>query len=302
MEYMLFIVAVLLVLAIADLIVGVSNDAVNFLNSAIGSKVTTYRNIILIALAGILAGCFFSSGMMEIARKGIFHPQHFTFDKVMWVFLAVMLADIVLLDIYNTLGLPTSTTVSIVFELLGASMIMGVLFAIEKGESINEVMKYINVDSTVSIVSGIFLSILIAFTAGVVVQYVMRSAFTFQYEERLKSLGVPFSGIGSTVIIYFLLIKGLRGTTMAQGDLVNAINDNVVMVMLGVLIVSVGLCYWLQRQFGVNPLKIVVLAGTFSLAMAFAGNDLVNFIGVPITGLLAYQNWVASGVPADTLY
>ena len=148
MDYMLFIVAVLLVLAIADLIVGVSNDAVNFLNSAIGSKVTTYRNIILIASAGILAGCFFSSGMMEIARKGIFQPQHFTFDKVMWIFLAVMLADIVLLDIFNTLGLPTSTTVSIVFELLGASMIMGLLFAAEKGETIGEVMKYINMDST----------------------------------------------------------------------------------------------------------------------------------------------------------
>ncbi|MGV3762950.1 anion permease [Parapedobacter sp.] len=302
MEYMLFIVAVLLVLAIADLIVGVSNDAVNFLNSAIGSRVTSYRNIILIAAVGILAGCFFSSGMMEIARKGIFQPQHFTFDKVMWIFLAVMLADIVLLDIFNTLGLPTSTTVSIVFELLGASMVMGFLFAAEKEESIGEVMKYINMDSTFSIVSGIFLSILIAFTAGVIVQFVMRSAFTFQYEKRLKSLGVPFSGIGITVIIYFLLIKGLKGTTLAQAEWVAAIYGNVIAVMLGVLVVSIGLCYWLQRQFGVNPLKIVVLAGTFSLAMAFAGNDLVNFIGVPITGLLAYQNWVGSGVPADALY
>src|SRR5690606_36025229 len=134
------------------------------------------------------------------------------------------------------------------------------------------------------------------------VQYVMRSAFTFQYEKRLKSLGVPFSGIGITVIIYFLLIKGLKGTTLAEGEWVGTIYDNVVVVMLGVLVVSVGLCYWLQRQFGVNPLKIVVLAGTFSLAMAFAGNDLVNFIGVPITGLLAYQHWLASGMPADALY
>src|SRR5690606_19149082 len=302
MEYMLFIVAVLLVLALADLIVGVSNDAVNFLNSAIGSKVTTYRNIILIAAVGILAGCFFSSGMMEIARKGIFTPQHFTFDKVMWIFLAVMLADIVLLDIFNSLGLPTSTTVSIVFELLGASMVMGILFAAEKGESIAEVTKYINTDSTASIVSGIFLSILIAFTAGVVVQFIMRSAFTFQYEKRLKSLGVLFSGIGIAVIIYFLLIKGLKGTTLVEGEWVNYINNNIVTVMLAILAVATGLCYWLQRQFGVIPFKIVVLAGTFSLAMAFAGNDLVNFIGVPITGLLAYQNWLASGVPADALY
>src|SRR5690606_28877175 len=155
MDYLLLIVAILLVLAIADIIVGVSNDAVNFLNSAIGSKVTTYRNILLIASAGILAGCFFSSGMLEIARKGIFQPQHFTFDKVMWIFLAVMLADIVLFDIFNALGLPTSTTVSIVFELLGAAAIVGFLFAAEKGEPIGEVMKYINVESTFSIISGI---------------------------------------------------------------------------------------------------------------------------------------------------
>src|SRR5690606_35873970 len=184
----------------------------------------------------------------------------------------------------------------------GASMIMGFLFAAEKEETIGEVMKYINMDSTFSIISGIFLSILIAFTAGVIVQFVMRSAFTFQYEQRLKSLGVLFSGIGITVIIYFLLIKGLKGTTLLQGEWMDVVHDHVSVVMGLVLVVALGLCYWLQRQFGVNPLKIVVLAGTFSLAMAFAGNDLVNFIGVPITGLLAYQNWLGSGVAADALY
>ncbi|MFC3197821.1 anion permease [Parapedobacter deserti] len=302
MDYMLFIVALLLVLAIADLIVGVSNDAVNFLNSAIGSKVTTYRNIILIAAVGILAGCFFSSGMMEIARKGIFQPQHFTFDKVMWIFLAVMLADIVLFDIFNALGLPTSTTVSIVFELLGAAAIVGFLFAAEKGESIGEAMKYINVESTFSIISGIFLSILIAFTAGVAVQYFIRSAFTFQYEKRLNVLGAPFSGMGITVIIYFLLIKGLKGTTLAQEEWVKILNDNLIVFMLLVLVATTAICFWLQRQFRLNPIKIVVIAGTFSLAMAFAGNDLVNFIGVPIAGLMAYQNWAESGVAADALY
>lgn len=302
MDYMLFVVAVLLVLAIADLIVGVSNDAVNFLNSAIGSKVTTYRNIILIASAGILVGCFFSSGMMEIARKGIFQPQHFTFDKVMWIFLAVMLADIVLFDIFNALGLPTSTTVSIVFELLGAAMIVGFLFAAEKQESIGEVMKYINVESTFSIISGIFLSVFIAFTAGVIVQYMIRSAFTFQYKQRLISLGAPFSGMGITVIIYFLLIKGLKGTTLVQGEWIAWVESNIIMVMLIILAVTTAICFWLQRQFRVNPIKIVVLIGTFSLAMAFAGNDLVNFIGVPIAGLMAYQNWTQSGVPADALY
>ncbi|WP_079718699.1 inorganic phosphate transporter [Parapedobacter luteus] len=302
MDYMLLIVAVLLVLAIADIVVGVSNDAVNFLNSAIGSKVTTYRNILLIASAGILAGCFFSSGMMEIARKGIFQPQHFTFDKVMWIFLAVMLADIVLFDIFNALGLPTSTTVSIVFELLGAAAMVGFLFAAEKGEPIGEVMKYINMESTFSIISGIFLSILIAFTAGVAVQYFIRSAFTFQYEKRLKNLGAPFSGMGITVIIYFLLIKGLKGTTLAQTEWVQALNDNIAVFMLLILVVTTAICFWLQRQFQVNPIKIVVIAGTFSLAMAFAGNDLVNFIGVPIAGLMAYQNWAESGVAADALY
>ncbi|MBK1441395.1 inorganic phosphate transporter [Parapedobacter sp. ISTM3] len=302
MDYMLLIVAVLLVLAIADIVVGVSNDAVNFLNSAIGSKVTTYRNILLIASAGILAGCFFSSGMMEIARKGIFQPQHFTFDKVMWIFLAVMLADIVLFDIFNALGLPTSTTVSIVFELLGAAAMVGFLFAAEKGEPIGEVMKYINMESTFSIISGIFLSILIAFTAGVAVQYFIRSAFTFQYEKRLNNLGAPFSGMGITVIIYFLLIKGLKGTTLAQTEWVQALNDNIAVFMLLILVVTTAICFWLQRQFQVNPIKIVVIAGTFSLAMAFAGNDLVNFIGVPIAGLMAYQNWAESGVAADALY
>lgn len=302
MDYLLFIIALLLVLAIADLIMGVSNDAVNFLNSAIGSKVTTYRNIILIASAGILAGCFFSSGMMEIARKGIFQPQHFTFDKVMWIFLAVMLADIVLFDIFNALGLPTSTTVSIVFELLGAAAIVGFLFAAEKGEAIGEVMKYINAESTFSIISGIFLSILVAFTAGVAVQYVIRSAFTFQYERRLKSLGAPFSGMGITVIIYFLLIKGIKGTTLAQAGWVATLNDNIVVFMLLLLVVTTAISFWLQHQFRLNPIKIVVIAGTFSLAMAFAGNDLVNFIGVPIAGLMAYQNWAESGVPANALY
>ncbi|SFC26729.1 Phosphate transporter family protein [Parapedobacter composti] len=302
MDYLLLIVAILLVLAIADIIVGVSNDAVNFLNSAIGSKVTTYRNILLIASAGILAGCFFSSGMMEIARKGIFQPQHFTFDKVMWIFLAVMLADIVLFDIFNALGLPTSTTVSIVFELLGAAAIVGFLFAAEKGEPIGEVMKYINVESTFSIISGIFLSILIAFTAGVAVQYFIRSAFTFQYEKRLKSLGAPFSGMGITVIMYFLLIKGLKGTTLAQAGWVQTLNENILVFMALLLVTTTAICFWLQQQFKVNPIKIVVIAGTFSLAMAFAGNDLVNFIGVPIAGLMAYQNWAESGVPADALY
>lgn len=302
MDWFLFLVIVLLVLAIGDLIVGVSNDAVNFLNSAIGSKVASFKTIILLAALGIIAGSFFSSGMMDIARKGIFHPEFFTFDKVMWIFLAVVLADIVLLDVFNTLGLPTSTTVSIVFELLGAALMVGLLFTADKNEAIGESLKYINVESTFSIISGIFMSILIAFTAGILVQYFCRLAFTFQYENRLAKLGALFSGMGITAIVYFLLIKGLSGTTLFSETVIDWILTNTVTVMAVIFVVATGLCLFLQRAYNVNPLKIVVLAGTFSLAMAFAGNDMVNFIGVPISGLMAYQNWVASGVPADQLY
>lgn len=183
MEYFVFVVVLLFVLAISDLIVGVSNDAVNFLNSAIGSKAAPYKTIIFTAIVGILLGSVFSSGIMEIARKGIFYPQYFTFDIILIVFLAVMLTDIVLLDVFNSLGLPTSTTVSIVFELLGASLISGILFSMAKDEKLSEIGKYINFESTTNIVSGIFLSILIAFTAGVIIQYLCRLLFTFQYQN-----------------------------------------------------------------------------------------------------------------------
>lgn len=302
MDWYLFLVIVLLILALGDLIVGVSNDAVNFLNSAIGSRVAPFRTIIAIAAFGIILGAFFSSGMMEIARKGIFHPEYFTLDKILWIFLAVMLTDIILLDVFNTLGLPTSTTVSIVFELLGAAMMVGLLFTIDKNESIGEALKYINLDSTFSIISGIFLSIFIAFTAGILVQYFCRMLFTFQYENRLKQLGALFSGAGITTIIYFLLIKGLSGTTLFSSGFIDWIMHNTFMVMGIVFVFCTLFCFILQRFFNINPLKIVVLAGTFSLAMAFAGNDLVNFIGVPISGLMAYQNWLSSGVPADQMY
>lgn len=302
MDWFLFLVVALLVLAIGDLIVGVSNDAVNFLNSAIGSKVAPFKTIILLAALGIIVGSLFSSGMMEIARKGIFHPEYFTFDKVMWIFLAVMLTDIVLLDVFNTLGLPTSTTVSIVFELLGAALMVGLLFTADKQEPIGESLKYINAESTFSIISGIFLSIIIAFTAGVLVQYFSRLAFTFQYEKRLAQLGALFSGMGITAIVYFLLIKGLKGSTLFSGSFIDWIMANTFSVLVVIFVLAFLICFFLQRTYKVNPLKIVVLAGTFSLAMAFAGNDLVNFIGVPITGLMAYYNWVGSGVPADQLY
>jgi len=302
MTFIIFLVVVLFILAISDLIVGVSNDAVNFLNSAIGSKAAPYRVILITAIVGIILGSFFSSGIMEIARKGIFHPEYFTFDKIMWVFLAVMLTDIILLDIFNSLGLPTSTTVSIVFELLGAAMVVGILFSIEKNDSISEAFKYINFDSTISIITGIFLSVFIAFTCGVVFQYLFRLLFTFDYTKRLKQFGALYAGLGITSIVYFLLIKGLQGTTLFNPDSTLWITDNIAPILTALFILVVLICFLLQRYAQVNPLKIVVLAGTFALAMAFAGNDLVNFIGVPITGFLAFKNWVASGVPANELY
>lgn len=302
MDFFIFVIGALLFLAVLDLVVGVSNDAVNFLNSAIGSQAASYRTIILIAIAGIVIGSVFSSGIMEIARKGIFYPQHFTFEVILVVFLAVMLTDIVLLDVFNSLGLPTSTTVSIIFELLGAALMAGFLFTMSKNESVNEIWKYINFESTKTIVSGIFLSILVAFTSGVVVQYLCRLLLTFQYEDKLNRYGAVFSGVGITSIIYFLLIKGLKGTTLLTAETSKLINDNTVFILLALFLLSTLVLLILQKYSRVNPLKIVVLAGTFSLAMAFAGNDLVNFIGVPITGLLAYQNWSVSGVPANEYY
>ncbi len=302
MAFLIFIVIILFLLAITDLIVGVSNDAVNFLNSAIGSKVATYRTIIIIAAVGVILGSVFSSGIMQITRTGIFHPEYFTLDKILWIFLAVMMTDIILLDIFNSLGLPTSTTVSIIFELFGAALVAGVLFSIEKQESVSVMLKYINADSILSIITGIFLSIVIAFTLGIIVQYLCRLAFTFNYTENLKRYGALFAGLGITAIFYFLLIKGLKGTTLLSESVRQWVATNTTL-LLGVLFVSGTIISGLlQRLAGINPLKVIVMMGTFSLAMAFAGNDLVNFIGVPITGFLAFQNWKTTGIPADQYY
>lgn len=302
MSFIIFVIVLLFLLAISDLIVGVSNDAVNFLNSAIGSKAAPYKFIILTAIAGIILGSLFSSGIMEIARKGIFHPQFFTFDKILFVFLAVMLTDIILLDIFNTLGLPTSTTVSIVFELLGAALVTGLLITIDQNGNINEVFKFINFESTGSIISGIFLSIFIAFTAGILIHYFTRLAFTFQYQKNLMKYGALYAGLGLTAIIYFLLIKGLKGTTLLSTDVKDWIGENTLTILAVLFALNALVSFLFQKFFKVNPLRVVVLAGTFSLAMAFAGNDLVNFIGVPITGFLAFENWQNSGMAPDALY
>lgn len=298
MNVYLILICVLFTLAFIDLIVGVSNDAVNFLNSAIGSKVATFRTILVVASLGILLGATFSSGMMEVARKGIFNPAFFTYDKIMIVFLAVMLTDIILLDFYNTLGLPTSTTVSLVFELLGGALITGLLIAHESGYGFEKWNEIINYSSAVTIVAGIFLSVFISFIVGAIVQHLSRIIFTFDLKKNLKSYGAVFSGLSITTIIYFLLIKGLNGSTIvtqAQTDWVMSHTWIILLVSVVFWSIAIQILMWWKN---INPLKGVVLLGTFSLAMAFAGNDLVNFIGVSVAGLISFQTWAASNVPA----
>ncbi len=298
MEVYQILVIMLLLLAVVDLIVGVSNDAVNFLNSAIGSKVATRNFILTIAAVGVLAGALSSSGMMEIARKGIFNPSLFSFSNVMVIFVAVMVADIILLDIFNSLGMPTSTTVSIVFDLLGASVAVALLKIAESDTNFT-LAEAINYETALAIISGIFLSIALAFISGSLVQYLCRLLFSFDYQKHLKTYGVFFAGVAITVIVYFLLIKGAKGSVLIPIRLSEFMSAN--------LLISIGLIFTLctvliflgNRFFKLHPLKAVVFAGTFSLAMAFAGNDLVNFVGVPLAGFQSYQIWNGSGQAAD---
>ena len=285
----LLIVAVLFLLAFSDLIVGVSNDAVNFLNSAIGAKVAPLRVILIVAGAGILMGTTFSSGMMEVARKGIFHPGAFTFYNIMIIFVAVMLTDVLLLDLFNTFGLPTSTTVSIVFELLGAAVGIAILTISAKGQDFSEMGNYINSGKALAIISGILVSVVVAFTVGAVVQYISRLLFTFNFGRTMKYFGAIWGGIALTFITYFILIKGAKGTSFMSDEDIQWIMDHTAFILAVSLVtwsIIFQLLHWL---FNFNVLKFIVLAGTFALAMAFAGNDLVNFIGVPLAGFESYR-------------
>jgi len=297
----LVIVVILFLLAASDLVVGVSNDAVNFLNSAIGSKVASFRVIMAVAAVGILFGAVFSSGMMEVARKGIFNPGMFYFTEIMIIFMAVMITDVILLDVYNSVGLPTSTTVSIVFELLGAAVAMASIkiFFID---SPNQIGDFINSSKALAIISGILLSVAVAFSVGALIQYLARLAFSFNFKKRMKYLGAIWGGIAFSAMTYFLLIKGAKGASFMSGDVKEWINLNSGIVILYSFIgwtIVLQLLYWL---FKVNILKLIVLIGTFSLAMAFAGNDLVNFIGVPIAGFNSYELYTASqGADANTM-
>ncbi len=296
----LIIVIVLFFLAVSDLIVGVSNDAVNFLNSAVGSKTASLKVILAVAALGIVVGCTFSSGMMEVARKGIFNPEHFYFSEIILLFLAVMVTDIILLDTFNSFGMPTSTTVSIVFELLGAAT----AFTIIKIYSVTDALtvgEYINSGKALAIISGILLSVVVAFTVGVIFQYITRLIFSFNYKNSLKYVGAIWGGFAISAITYFMLIKGVKGASFMSKETQAAVTENTVVILLGSFVVWTVILYLLTFLTKVNILKFIVLIGTFSLAWAFAGNDLVNFIGVPLAGYNSYEIYIASGAGADSL-
>lgn len=296
MSIYLFLVIVLFFLAVVGLVVGVTNDAVNFLNSARGAKAAKNWVIMLIASLGILIGTTFSSGMMEVARKGIFHPQEFYFSEIMIIYLAVVITNVVLLDIYNTLALPTSTTVSIVFSLLGAALAVS-LVKINRLplESISDLPKYINSDKALAIVAGILLSVVIAFTVGAIVQFITRLIFTFRYEKALNRYGAIWGGFCIAIITYFILVKGANGSSFMTADAKVWIQHHTLLI-LGLSFLGWTILIQLFRfLFKVNIPRLIILVGTFSLAFAFAGNDLVNFIGVPLAGFKAYQ--VVSSIP-----
>jgi hypothetical protein len=294
----LFVLAVVLLAgaAVFDLVVGVSNDAVNFLNSPIGSRVAPRFVILAVASLGVMAGVGFSSGMMEVARKGIFHPQLFTMPELMALFLAVMLTDIILLDTFNAFGLPTSTTVSIVFELLGAAVAVSALKIMQAGGSLAQLSEYINTNKAVLIVSGILMSVIVAFVLGAIAQVLSRLLFTFDFQNRMRRYGALWGGVALASITYFILVKGAKGASFITPETVEWIRSHTVGILFFIFVVSAVLLQGLL-VLRVNIFKPIILIGTFALAMAFAANDLVNFIGVPMAGYHAYREASASGTP-----
>jgi phosphate/sulfate permease len=297
MELYLVALIILASLAIFDLMVGVSNDAVNFLNSSIGSRVAPRYVIMIIASLGILAGVTFSSGMMEVARKGIFHPRLFMMPELIAIFLAVMLTDVILLDLFNTFGLPTSTTVSIVFELLGAAVAVSLIKIHMSGEGYSMLVNYINTGKALVIIAGILLSVVVAFFCGVVAQFATRLLFTFDYIKRLKRYSGVWGGIALAIITYFILIKGAKGTSFLSTETITWIKTHTWIIFFMSFIVFGFIFQFLTLFTKINILKPIVLIGTFALAMAFASNDLVNFIGVPLAGLSAYKVAATSAAP-----
>ena len=288
----LCIIIFLFVLAIFDLIVGVSNDAVNFLNSAVGAKAASFKTILFIAGIGIFIGASLSNGMMDIARHGIYQPEHFYFAEIMCILLAVMLTDVVLLDVFNSMGMPTSTTVSLVFELLGGTFALS-LIKVHNSDTLG-LGDLINTDKALSVIMAIFVSVAIAFFFGMLVQWIARVVFTFNYKKKMKYSIALFGGIAATSIIYFMLIKGLKDSSFMTPDNKHWIQENTWMLITVFFVfftILMQILHWLK----VNVFKVVVLMGTFALALAFAGNDLVNFIGVPLAGFSSFMDYTANG-------
>lgn len=291
--YLVMLVALAL-LASIDLMVGVANDAVNFLNSGIGSKALSFKTLMIVASIGIAFGALFSSGMMEIARSGIFVPSMFTFNDVMIMFLAVMITDVLLLDIFNSLGLPTSTTVSVVFSLLGGAVCLGIYKMVTNDENANSILDFINQEKATEIVTSILLSVVLSFSIGAFVQYISRITFSFHYEKRVKYFGAIFGGIGISAITYFILFKGLKSSSFMTTDLKELMKEN------QLLIIAVSFLFWtvlsqILITLKINIFRVIIIIGTFALALAFAGNDLVNFIGVPIAALQSYEIFTSNG-------
>lgn len=304
----LYMIVALAFLAIADLVVGISNDAVNFLNSAIGSKAISFKTIMIVASMGVAIGAIFSSGMMEVARKGIFNPGEFMFNEIMIIFMAVMITDILLLDIFNSLGMPTSTTVSIVFELLGAAVAMALIKIAAGGGDFSEVVNYINTSKASQIIFGILLSVVVAFSIGAIVQWISRLLLSYDFQKKAVWVGALFSGIALTAITYFIFMKGLKGTSYAKqsfdiiggGTMKDFLESQVLSIVLVSSVIWSLLSYVLIAFAKTNIYKLIIIVGTFALALAFAGNDLVNFIGVPVAAFNAYTEWSASGLSAGS--
>ena len=291
----LCIVIFLFVLAVFDLMVGVSNDAVNFLNSAVGAKAASFKTVIFIAAIGVFIGASLSNGMMDIARHGIYQPEHFYFAEIMCILLAVMLTDVVLLDVFNSMGMPTSTTVSLVFELLGGTFALA-LIKTYNSDTLG-MSDLINTDKALSVIMGIFLSVAIAFFFGMVVQWIARVIFTFNYKKKMKYSIAIFGGIAATAIIYFMLIKGLKDSSFMTKENKLWVTENT-MLIISTFFISFTILMQILHWLKVNVFKVIVLLGTFALALAFAGNDLVNFIGVPLAGYSSFTDYIANGTAA----
>lgn len=303
--YIVMLVA-LFALAVTDLVVGVSNDAINFLSSAIGSRAFSLRNILIVASLGVAVGAIFSSGLMEVARKGIFLPGQFYFDEIMVIFMAVMITDVLLLDFFNSLGLPTSTTVSIVFELLGAAVAMAAIKIYKANGNPSEILEYINTSKATEIIIGILMAVVIAFLIGAIVQYFSRLIFSFKYEKKIKYAGAIFGGFSLTAILYFILLKGLKSVSFISEEFLDYVNNNTLIIIGSGLVIFTILSQLMMSLLKVDILKAIIIVGTFSLALAFAGNDLVNFIGVPIAAWQSFVLWqeafLSSGtMPSDLL-